>query len=688
MPDGRGVATLKALILTFAALLFLAPLATRPGLVFGLLGTFAGALLAYQLAGSRLRLVGGLAVGGAVALVGSLVDRVLVSWASFLDPSFTLQVADVFAFGLGALGVSFVICLLSRRVRGFAVLELVLVVAAVGHTFSEHRHQRIHQPRFLSDWAWSNGVDPQVMLTAVGVLAVALAAVLLLRARRGAWLLGMLLLLVLLFGATAAVLAPEHLGGAADTNDLGLTKDDEKKNDQDKKDGNGNGGGGSSNKPPDPVALAILHDDLPDVDLLYFRQSVRSRLVGDRLIEDTSGRFDTDLLTGVPSGAPLELTTPQAPAFHRGVRTSMFLLVDHAQWPGLGAPDQFAPLQNPNPRRFVAAYDVHSQLLLRPPERLVGRQAVPDTWTAAQREHYLAVPNDPRYRELSNQLVREVDPRFVGDDVVKAMAIRQYLEKNGFYSLKQKTLEGEDPTAKFLFGDLKGYCVHFAHAAVFLLRSQGLPARVALGYGVQTSQRGAGSAVLIYGNEAHAWPELYLDGVGWVTFDIAPQESDEPTLTHVDVDLAAALGEVARNDPTGGKADPGKRWSLPWGPALLTLLGGVLLAAYVVKVTRRLRRGSPRLVYRGVLDRLSDHGVPRQFGESRERHATRLALLTPSFVPLTAAHLKLSLGGDSPEVQAQLDVLALATARELRRNTPWHTRATALLNPVGWWFTR
>src|SRR5262249_59532098 len=115
----------------------------------------------------------------------------------------------------------------------------------------------------------------------------------------------------------------------------------------------------------------------------------------------------------------------------------------------------------------------------------------------------------------------------VGDDVMKALAIKRYLEKEGFYSLKQKQLVGADPVAQFLFGDLRGYCVHFSHAAVFLLRSQGIPARVALGYGVQTKRRGAGSSVLILGNEAHAWPELFIDGVGWVTFDIYPERSDE-----------------------------------------------------------------------------------------------------------------------------------------------------------------
>jgi hypothetical protein len=498
MPDGRGVATLKALILTFAALLFLAPLATRPGLVFGLLGTFAGALLAYQLAGSRLRLVGGLAVGGAVALVGSLVDRVLVSWASFLDPSFTLQVADVFAFGLGALGVSFVICLLSRRVRGFAVLELVLVVAAVGHTFSEHRHQRIHQPRFLSDWAWSNGVDPQVMLTAVGVLAVALAAVLLLRARRGAWLLGMLLLLVLLFGATAAVLAPEHLGGAADTNDLGLTKDDEKKNDQDKKDGNGNGGGGSSNKPPDPVAIVLLQDDLPDVRLLYFRQAVRSRLVGDKLSRTTSGGSTHDVPTGVPLAGPVKLSRRRRRGCTRRStpRCSCSSTTRSAR-PGR-IPTSCAA-REPDPRRFVAVYDVKSQLLLRPPERLLGRSAgarVVDRGAA---------------RALPGRAQRPALPRAVGPARARGRpALRGRRRDEGD---RHQAVPGEE---RLLQPQAEAARRRHADGQVPLRRPEGLLRALRARGGVPAAQpghagaggarlrradaaRGAGSAVLIYG---------------------------------------------------------------------------------------------------------------------------------------------------------------------------------------------
>ena len=681
--ESLAVAAVQSLIVASAVGLFLLPLATPEGLVAGLVGTIAAYLVAHRLDRAGLRLASGAALGLVTVSLGQLLSHFVLEWGVGGGPTVTLALADVCALGLGTLGAFFVLRLLAARRRIFSVVELGVVIGAVAHAFVEHRHQRIHQPRALSDWAWSRGLDPELLLAVFGVAAVAVAVLLLLRVRRAPRLLAVLLLL--LFGGLALVLlsGTPRLNSATDTNDLGLTKSESEQ---------GKGKGRGSSKPPDPVAVAVLHDELPDADVLYFRQMVRSRLLGDRLVEDTSGQFDLDVPTRLSAGAPTQVSLPQVPAFHRRLRTSMYLLVDHAQLFGLAFPVGLSPLENPNPRRFVAAYDVESLFPIRPIERLLGHQALPPSWPESERRHYLEIPADPRYVELSNRLVREVDPRFVGDDVMKALAIKRYLEKKGFYSLAEKTLEGDDPTARFLFGDLKGYCVHFAHAAVFLLRSQGIPARVALGYGVQTSQRGAGSAVLIYSNAAHAWPELYLDGVGWVTFDIYPERSDEPVARHVDQDLETALGELARKDATGGKAaDPRSRLVIPWaalGLGLGALVAMLLAAAYGIKIVRRLTRRSHRHVYRGVLDRLSDQGGVRRFGESRERHAARYKALAPSFGPLTQTHLRLALGADSPDARAELVALALATTEELKHNTPWPTKARAFFNPIGWWFTR
>lgn len=679
---------LKALLLSGAVTVYFWSLATPPGLMAAVIGVLSASWLAFKLEDAKLRMGSWILTGVTLAIVGQILAALLSAWGSFLPPWFTLVAADALVLGLTTFGFFVALRLASSRWHAVSVLELAVVIGAVAHAFRDHRHMRIHQPRFLSDWAWSHGIEPEPVLAVLGVTATAISALLLLRASRARRLAAMMLLfiggiLVLLFSQPprVEVSKEDELGVRGDEND-------KNKDDKDKNNKNNNGGGGG--KPPEPIAVAVLHDDLPEADALYFRQAVRSKLVGDRLIEDAAGTFDTDVPTKFPAGSPVDVTTPQAPAFHRQLRTSMYLLADHAQLFGVGFPQQFAPLPNPNPRRFVAAYDVNSLFLLRPVERMLGRSAVPEDWSPERLNHYTEFPSDPRYRDLSDEIVRDVDPRFVGDDVVKALAIKQYLEKKGFYSLAEKNLNGDDPVATFLFGEMRGYCVHFAHAAVFLLRSQGIPARVAIGYGVSTASRGAGSAVLIFANEAHAWPEMYLEGVGWVTFDIVPEQSDEPPAAHVDQDLEAALGELARGEPPGGLDDK-TPLVIPWeliGFSVLGALVSAVVVAFGVKTFRRLAGANHRYVYRAVLDYFSDLGVPRLPGESRERHAERLAQRAPSFVALTNAHLRLALGHDDTSVKDSMVPLARQARSEMSKSTPLWIRLGGFFNPIGWWFTR
>ena len=71
----------------------------------------------------------------------------------------------------------------------------------------------------------------------------------------------------------------------------------------------------------------------------------------------------------------------------------------------------------------------------------------------------------------------------------------------------------------FLLQSRRGYCTYFATAFVLLARAEGLPARYVQGYLVETSgQRN----VTVYTYMAHAWPEVYYDGIGWVPYEPTP----------------------------------------------------------------------------------------------------------------------------------------------------------------------
>lgn len=80
------------------------------------------------------------------------------------------------------------------------------------------------------------------------------------------------------------------------------------------------------------------------------------------------------------------------------------------------------------------------------------------------------------------------------------------------------TPDGEDFVEYFLTEGQRGYCVHFASAAVLLLRQAGVPARYVSGYTVDV-KNGVGTAT---DARAHAWVEYYVNGSGWYPLEVTP----------------------------------------------------------------------------------------------------------------------------------------------------------------------
>lgn len=135
------------------------------------------------------------------------------------------------------------------------------------------------------------------------------------------------------------------------------------------------------------------------------------------------------------------------------------------------------------------------------------------TWVL---ENYLQLPEDfsPRIQELAREITADHETPYD-----KAEAITEYLRTEIEYAPAFTLPEVPvDPLEYFLFDIKKGFCNYYASAEVLMLRSIGIPARLAVGF----AQGEAGLQNTLYTvreRDAHAWPEVYFPNYGWVEFE-------------------------------------------------------------------------------------------------------------------------------------------------------------------------
>lgn len=96
------------------------------------------------------------------------------------------------------------------------------------------------------------------------------------------------------------------------------------------------------------------------------------------------------------------------------------------------------------------------------------------------------------------------------------------------YDTQVQVGSGSQAIARFL-KDKQGFCVHFSFAMAAMARSLGIPARVAVGFAPGSPQ--ADGSVSVGLRDAHAWPELYFEGVGWTRFEPTPNRGSIPAYT-------------------------------------------------------------------------------------------------------------------------------------------------------------
>ncbi|OEJ96620.1 transglutaminase TgpA family protein [Streptomyces thermolilacinus] len=294
-----------------------------------------------------------------------------------------------------------------------------------------------------------------------------------------------------------------------------------------------------------------------------------------------------------------------------------------------------------------------SSLVVRPtPEQLAVAPAAP----GALLREYTRVPDSlPRdVKATALQVTAEAK-----NDYERAVRLQDWFATQGGFRYDTKVESGTGVTAisRFL-KDREGFCVHFSFAMAAMARTLNIPARVAVGFMPGTPS--AGGTVSVSIKDAHAWPELYFEGVGWTRFEPTPSRGSIPEYAMPDAPdagdpgadeteprpSAAPSAEPSPQDScapqvvgpegcagtTPQGAEPPADSGMALGPVLLAVAGGA--AVVLLPLTpmlwrrrvraRRLRGGEPLAVWAEVVDSAWDLGVLPDESLTPRRTAERL----------------------------------------------------------------
>lgn len=220
------------------------------------------------------------------------------------------------------------------------------------------------------------------------------------------------------------------------------------------------------------------------------------------------------------------------------------------------------------------------------------RAAPPQLIPADVLAAYTQLPADlpGRVRELAARITAGAETHYD-----RVLAVQTYLRLSYAYDLGAGAAEaGQDAVDSFLFETRAGSCGHFASAMAVLLRAQGVPARIALGYlnGEYDYDRGM---YRVPASAAHAWVEVYFPGYGWIEF--------EPTPAFPALVYSSSGGQASGSPAPRREAGRAAGWGriaaglgIALGAALATLLAGGLLR--LARESRRVRWPAARLYWR------------------------------------------------------------------------------------------
>jgi transglutaminase-like putative cysteine protease len=309
---------------------------------------------------------------------------------------------------------------------------------------------------------------------------------------------------------------------------------------------------------------------------------------------------------------------------------------------------------------------LHYQVLAKDVNPLPeGLRNIPSV--AASSSGFLNVPPQYRTTKIMNLVKRITKHR--STPYGKAVAIQAWFTAPGHftYSLKVPQTQSAAALIDFLTKTKTGYCQQFAFAMAVLARLAGIPSRVVVGYTQGTFIGNDNWQVKT--TDAHAWPELYFPGAGWMRFEPTPPNaaglpgqatanpppystplSDQPNINpqtgqriNTNPNLGSAQGEKAQSGlnklkktaPTGAGSGATARHhgTPPILPVVIALLALILIAPATTRVAGRRWRwwrakddlARAHVAWRELRNDLTDHRIPYRASETPRVLTRRVA---------------------------------------------------------------
>jgi transglutaminase-like putative cysteine protease len=410
-----------------------------------------------------------------------------------------------------------------------------------------------------------------------------------------------------------------------------------------------------------------------------------------------SGNITQDVLDALPAPYPVRTVYVSAGGGTLRVeRNTLMIFDDGAQFAGL-------------------RYSIISEDITPTAQDLANAPAA----DAGIRAHYLQVPASyDSLRQLAETITVGASTPYA-----KALALQNWFTSGAFtYTLKAPTIMNAAGLANFMDKSRSGYCQQFSFAMAVLARLVGIPSRVAYGFTQGTRQKDG--TWLVTTHDAHAWPELYFQGFGWLRFEPTPQgaggqgTATSPAYTQQSTGTPNVTSPVT-NPPNpasgsgrggaqsahnhqrqqfpeggyGGTALPSgaARGMSPWELAGLSLLGLLVVLAAVpgcarsVIRRRRWRAGSRTAsadaaladaAWRELCDDLADYGAGYHASESPRALADRVSTELKLTTTASEALRRVTMAAERARYSARP-----ASGATLRRDSTTIRRAIAASAP-------